>query len=70
MSSPGTKRLRSLENTRVHRFRTAGQRLVQTLKHADEAAREIVKTTVADDLTDLAAALRESTKPDELQKDE
>ena len=56
MASPVVKRLRTLEQSRTARFRLARQRTVQTLRHADEAA----KSMLLQDLTDVAVAVVEA----------
>jgi hypothetical protein len=53
MNSPLVKRLRALEQNRSTRYRQASQRVVQTLKHADEAA----KSLLLQDLSDVTAAV-------------
>ena len=53
MNSPTVKRLRALEQTRSERYRQARQRVVQTFKHADEAA----KGLLVQDLNDLTGVV-------------
>lgn len=53
MNSPIVKRLRSLEQNRNTRYRQASQRVVQTIKHADEAAKELL----LQDLSDVTSAV-------------
>ena len=53
MNSPVIKRLRSLEQNRSARRRQVRQRVVQTIKHTDEAA----KGLLLQDLTDVTAAV-------------
>ena len=61
MASPAVQRLRALEQTRIQRARANGQRLVRTLKHADESAKTLLKETAVQDATqaidDIVAAL-------------
>lgn len=70
LTSPALKRLRTLEQSRNGRYRQASQRVVQTLKHADQAAKELLLQDVSDVAAAVVDILQEIKANDDAEVDD